>query len=80
LARPTNGKLLELIKVSGFECFLTCDRNIHYQHRISAKQIGLIVLPAQRFEDIEPYAPAILSALDAIKVGVVIQIPKNPAS
>ncbi|HEY5818390.1 MAG TPA: hypothetical protein VIU14_08330 [Mesorhizobium sp.] len=76
----TNGKLLQRMKDSGFECLLTCDRNIHHQQTISAKQIGLIVLPAQRFEDIEPYAPAILSALDSIEAGMVIEIPKNATS
>jgi hypothetical protein len=63
-----NGHLLERIVDAGFDVLLTCDRNLHFQQNISHSDIALIVLPAQRFDDLMPFAAAISKALlEAVK-------------
>jgi len=72
----TNGSLLLRLEEAGFECLLTCDRNLRNQQNVSLASIGLIVLPAQRFRDIEAYSEQIVSALEATRPGVVIEIAR----
>ncbi len=73
----TNGELLMRVEQAGFSCLLTCDRNLRSQQTISDRGIGLVVLPAQRFRELEAYAAEIASALDATGPGIVIEIPRR---
>ena len=66
-----NGQLLSRIEEAGFTVLLTCDKNLPFQQNIERSKIGLIVLPAQYFDDLVLIASDIVQALDAAKIGSV---------
>ena len=69
-AGVVNGELLT--RASGrFDAFLTMDRNLEFQQRISALPFGVIVLraPSNRLTHLRPLLPAILGILTALAPG-----------
>ena len=76
-AGRTNGELLSLAR-DRFDAFLTADQNLEYQQNLSEADIPVIVLAASsnRFDDIKPLIPDVLSALENIKPGEVIVVSK----
>jgi hypothetical protein len=70
-----NGALLARAEAS-FDVFLTVDRNLSFQQRLSGFNIGVIVLAAlsNRFEDLKPLVPQILAALPQGKKGEALVI------
>jgi hypothetical protein len=72
-----NGELLSRLEADGYACLLTSDRNVRYQQTIPGRRVGLVVLPAQRFEDLQPHLAAIVEALRAVADGAVVQIPRK---
>jgi len=73
----SNGKLLSAVEEAGFDCMLTCDRNIRNQQRMSGRSVGLLVLPAQRFDDLLPFVPVIASELTKLRRGEVIVMERS---
>jgi len=71
-----NGKLLSAVEEAGFDCMITCDRNMRNQQRISGRSLGLLVLPAQRFEDLLPFVPDIVNGLSTLRAGKVVVIDR----
>ena len=74
-AGKTNGELLSLAR-DEFDAFLTADQNLEYQQSLSESDIPIVVLAAQtnRFDDLKPLVPDVLSTLDSITPGEVIRI------
>lgn len=68
----SNGKLLSAVEEAGF-----CDRNIRNQQRMSGRSVGLLVLPAQRFDDLLPFVPVIASELTKLRRGEVIVMERS---
>ena len=66
-----NGELLKLAE-SKFNVFITADQNLQYQVNILRSKIPIIILMAKtnRFDDLKPLAPKILSALNNLKKGI----------
>jgi hypothetical protein len=60
-----NGILLDLAVGSGFDVFVTCDRNLEHQQNISTLGVAVIVLAVRdtRVPTILPLAPDILTVL-----------------
>ena len=71
-----NGRLLELMKESGFEAFITIDQDLRFQQNLRASGIGVIQLSAKsnRIEGLVPLMPQIRSVLGRIKPGELITI------
>jgi hypothetical protein len=71
-----NGLLLEAAEAAGFEVLITVDQNIPDKQNLAGRLISLMILcgPANRLRDLEPLAPAAVSALDLIGRGVVVRI------
>ena len=74
-----NGKLLGLVEASHFDCLLTCNKNLLFQQAISHRLLALVVLPRQRFEDLQPLLEEIGRALLEVHHGetVVIRMPSD---
>ena len=70
-----NGALLARAE-NNFDVFLTVDRNLSFQQRLSRFNIAVIVLAASsnRLEDLKRLAPKILDALPKTKKGEVLLI------
>ncbi len=71
-----NGELLQLMRTDGFEVFLTVDQNIRHQQNLQAAGVAVVLLIAQtnRLADLVPLMPAVLSALNSIKPGTLVEI------
>ncbi|MEK7727390.1 MAG: hypothetical protein AAB354_03190 [candidate division KSB1 bacterium] len=71
-----NGALINLIKSSDFEVFVTIDGNLEYQQNLRAINFALIVLgaPENTFETLRPLMPKVLEALKTVKVTDVVHI------
>ena len=76
-ASISNGRLLALITASAkFDVFITLDNNLPHQNKISGLPFSIVVLRAKsnRLEHVLPFAPDILSRLNACKPGHVYVI------
>lgn len=70
-----NGELLALARQE-FDVFITRDREIPNQQKITAEEIPIIILYARSnsMKDLEQLVPQILEALLSIKRGEVVRI------
>lgn len=71
-ASAKNGDLLALA-AERYDVFVTVDRNLSFQQRLSRFSIAVIVLraPSNRLADFRPLAQKLLDAIPAAKVGEV---------
>lgn len=68
--RSANGELLS--RASGrYDAFVTMDRSTEHEQNVSTLPFGVLVLraPSNRLVHLRPLAPAILSALTALRPG-----------
>ncbi len=68
----------ELLKraASDYDVFVTADRNLSFQQNLAGLKMAVIVLraPSNRFEDLLPLTPGILTALMTIKRGQLVEV------
>lgn len=71
-----NGKLLRLAVEHGFDVFVTGDRNLMFQQKVTEFAIAVVVLEAAgtQLHQTLPLMPKVLAQLPALKPGVVIRI------
>ncbi|MEO6332340.1 MAG: DUF5615 family PIN-like protein [Gemmatimonadaceae bacterium] len=72
----SNGELLRRAAQSGFQVFLTPDRNLQYQQNIPRAGVAVVVLRAvsNRIEDLLPLIPKLLPMLAELKSGTVTRL------
>jgi hypothetical protein len=77
-AGVTNSKLLARIQ-GAYDAFITIDKNLPSQQKVSAFSFGVIVLraPSNRLEDLKPLVAEILIVLATLKSGELIYLPAN---
>ena len=68
-----NGELLALAIQSGFEVFLTVDRNLSFQQNLATLAIAVVVLqaPTNRLADLRTLVPKLLATIDSARPGTV---------
>lgn len=73
-----NGELLRRMESAGIEVFITADRKMEYQQRLSDRRCGVIVLAAggTKLEDLRPIADSIRDAVGSIRPGEVLHIDR----
>lgn len=71
-----NGALLRRMREAGFAVMLTADRHIEHQQNIARSGVGLVVMHPHRvrIQELVPLAPAVLTALDAVRPGEVVHV------
>jgi predicted nuclease of predicted toxin-antitoxin system len=71
-----NGLLLASAEESGFEVFITADKQIQYQQNLFGRKIRIVVLNSLRIviEEIAPLAPQVLAVLPDLQEGVLVLI------
>lgn len=76
-AAAKNGELLALAQKT-FDAFVTVDRNLFFQQRVSGFSIAILVLraPTNRLVDLRPLIPRLLEALPKAKRGEVTWIER----
>jgi len=64
-----NGKLLRLANESGFDMFVTADKNIYHQQNFYGLQISAVVIPSNRKVLVRKSISAFLQSLERIQPG-----------
>lgn len=61
-----------------FDALVTVDKNLPKQQTISGRAFGVVVLRAHsnRFSDLLPLVPGLLSALGSVKPGEVLEVAR----
>lgn len=74
-ASLSNGKLLSLMENS-YDVFITIDSNLAKQQNPGQSGITIVILSARsnRFEDLQPLVPEVLTRLATIQKGHVIRV------
>ncbi len=74
-AGKKNGVLLKLM-IDEFDVFVTVDQNMQYQQMLEDIPMAFIVLIAHNntFETLQPMMVEVLSVLDTIKTGQIIEV------
>ena len=81
--RLENGDLLTVAEDSGYELFLTADKNLRYQQNFAGRKISILVLGQSPWPLVRQHIPAILAAVNAATPGSFIEVeiplpPKKP--
>jgi predicted nuclease of predicted toxin-antitoxin system len=74
LAGFSNGELLALAERNGFQVFLTLDKGIAYQQKLTGRKLAVIVIRARsnRLEDLLPHVEDCLAKLNTTPGQVVV--------
>ncbi len=74
-AGVANGELLRRAAVS-FDVLVTADQNFNYQQNLKNAGLGVVMVaaPSTRLADLEPLVPEILSAIERVKVGELLEV------
>jgi hypothetical protein len=74
-----NGELLRRIDDAGIAVFITADRRMEYQQRLSGRSFGVVVLAAggTKLEDLQPMAEVIREAVATVTPGVVMHVGRR---
>ncbi|MGA7412894.1 MAG: hypothetical protein WBW33_20630 [Bryobacteraceae bacterium] len=72
-----NGDSLNEAEAAGFEVFVTADKNIGYQQKLTGRKIAIVVLGQGRWSLIRPYAAQVVAAVNGATAGsyTLVDIP-----
>src|SRR4051812_46578144 len=65
----SNGQLLNKAESEGFHGLVATDKNLKYQHNLTARQIAIFVLSTTNWVKIKPRALEISAAIDQLILG-----------
>lgn len=68
-SRLQNGDLLAAAEGSGFDVFVTTDRNLRYQQALAGRMLAIVVLQSTSWPRIQRALPAVCSAVDGATPG-----------
>lgn len=70
-----NGELLRIAETA-FDALVTVDTNLRYQQSMAGRKIAIIILrsSSNRLDHLRQYFPEVLSSLEKIKPGEIIQV------
>ena len=74
LATLKNSDLLQAAEQSGFELFLTADKNIRYQQNLAGRKIAIVVLSQLRWRLVRLNILEIAAAVDAAGDGTFAEV------
>ena len=69
-----NGELLDAAKASGFDAFLTTDRNLRYQQNLSRRRVAIITLGNGRWKLVKKRLLEIAAAVNAATPGSFVEV------
>jgi hypothetical protein len=84
VVRQKNGELLGLTTLTGFEIFITLDRNLRYQQNLSKFDLKFILLLTvdNKIKTLQAFLPKIKELLDSNNLQKIniISLQENPGS
>jgi hypothetical protein len=69
-----NGELLAAAEQSGFDLFLTTDKNMRYQQNLAERKIAILVLGQQQWPHVRPHIQRVVDAVNAAKPGSFAEV------
>lgn len=71
-----NGVLLRAAVDAGFEIIITADKALRYQQNLAAIGIAVVLLThvRNRMQDLRPLVPRVLTAIQSVRKGELIEI------
>lgn len=69
-----NGELLAAAEASGFNVFVTTDKNLRYQQNLSRRKLSIVVLGKGRWRLIRPVASRVNAAVNAATPGSFTEV------
>jgi predicted nuclease of predicted toxin-antitoxin system len=71
-----NGELLHAAELAGYQVLLTVDQGMAHQQSLVGRKISIVSIRAKtnQFEDLLPFAEAVLDALRTIMPGQVLPV------
>ena len=66
-----NGGLLDRLEELGFDCLITCDKNIEWQQPLLKRRVAVVVLPLQDLAALRSIADEIATAITSTEPGKV---------
>jgi hypothetical protein len=70
----SNGELLRSAEEAAFEIFLTTDKNIRYQQRLTDRTIAIVILGNSRWPVVRVYVDRIVAAIAAARPGTYSEV------
>ena len=64
-----NGELIAAAEASGFEIFVTTDKNLKYQQNLTGRSLAIIVLLTTSWPRIKCHLPLVVAAIDQAQRG-----------
>jgi hypothetical protein len=68
-----NGRLLSAAELE-FDAMITTDQSIRYQQNFAGRRLGIIVLPTTNWRTIQGHQREILSAINNLHPGEVVEL------
>jgi hypothetical protein len=74
-----NGKLLDWLEQSDFDCLITCDKNLEWQQSLHGRKVAIVVLPYQKLVQLVDIAAQIAAAVRSARHGFVTHAGQGSA-
>jgi hypothetical protein len=72
--RISNGKLLNLAEVAGFDLLLTTDKNVRYQQNLAGRKISILVLGSSPWWLVRQHLDEIIASVNAAGPGSYVEV------
>jgi hypothetical protein len=69
-----SGDLLRHAEESGFEGFVTTDKNLRYQQTLPGRKLAIAVLMATSWPRIERHSSQVIAVIDGLQIGGYLEI------
>ena len=69
-----NGDLLTVAEQSGFEVFLTTDKNIRHQQNLANRTIAVVVIGVQQWPALQPHVALVVAAVNSAVPGSFTEV------
>jgi hypothetical protein len=69
-----NGELLAAAEQTGFDLFLTTDKNIRFQQNLAGRKIAIVVLGRQQWQHLRPHIQRVIDAVNAATPGSFAEV------
>ena len=64
-----NGELIAAAEASGFEVFVTTDKNLKYQQNLAGRSLAIVVLLTTSWPRIKSHLPLVVTAINQAQRG-----------
>ena len=72
--RLQNGDLLTPAEASGFDLFITTDKNMRYQQNVTGRAIAIVLIGKQQWHDLQPHGQLVAAAVNAAIPGTYTEV------